>query len=174
MHALQRGFEVMRLKQERDEQRRTMRKRLDREAAERQIERFGVDFGHPLFPEIRKAIVTAGMKGMDIDDPKVSRAIADKVLNAADKAERREETDVVYYIRVGELIKVGTTSDLPKRMMAYPPNAELLVTETGSYDRETQRIVEFTEYLAGRREWFHPGPRLMDHIDTLRRVGSAK
>lgn len=174
MHALMRATKLNNLRQERLAHLRAIRRRVDRERTERQIERYGVDSEHPLFPEIRQAIFAAARKGMDVDNPKVSRVIAEKVLTAADRAERREETDVVYYIRVGSLIKLGTTCDLKTRINAYPPDAELLVTETGSYDRETQRIEEFAEYLAGRREWFHPGPRLMEHIDTLRAASGAE
>lgn len=173
MHALHRAQQVSRLAAERDAKRRKLRKILDREFDEKILERYGVPRDDPRYPMVYKAIVDAGMRGMDVQDPKVSNAVATKVLAAHARTQNRETTDVVYYIQVGDLIKVGTTSDINRRLQAYPPNAVVLATETGSYLRETERVEQFVEYLAGRREWFHPGPRLMDHIEELRRVTSA-
>lgn len=173
MHALQR----LRAQQEaaavRDEKRRQLRKRLDRETDERFLERYGISRDDPRFPLIYKAVVDAGMQGMDTADPKVANAVATKALAAHERTKNREATDVIYYIQVGDLIKVGTTSNIKRRLANYPPNAVVLATETGSFMRETERVEQFAEYLAGRREWFHPGPKLMAHIEELQRVASA-
>lgn len=173
MHALMRVQAQHKAAAARDEKRRQLRKRLDRESEERQLERYGVARDDPRFPLVYKAVVEAGMRGMDTTDAKVAREVADKALSAYERTQNREDTDVVYYVQVGDLIKVGTTSDMKRRLRAYPPNAVVLATETGSFLRETERVEEFAEYLAGRREWFHPGPRLMAHITELRRVASA-
>lgn len=76
---------------------------------------------------------------------------------------------VVYYLRIGAFIKVGTTSDLKRRINAYPPDCTLLALERGGTGLETYRINQFTHLNAARREWFHPGEELLEHINNLRR-----
>lgn len=173
MHALQRLWAQQAAATARDQKRRETRKRLDRESEERAKERYGIAKDDPRYPMVYKAIVDAALGGMDTSDPKVARKVADKALAAHERTLNREETDVVYYIQVGDLIKLGTTCNLSSRLRTYPPNAVVLATETGSFLRETERVEEFAEYLAGRREWFHMGPRLMAHIDRLRSVTRA-
>lgn len=168
MLAWRRVVELDRLKREREEKRRQQRKRLDRASDEMFLERYGINRDDPRFPLVYKAVVAAGMQGMDTTDIKVTRAVADKAIAAHERTKTREDTDVVYYVQVGDLIKVGTTSNMKRRLRAYPPNAVVLATEAGSFIRETERIEQFGEYLAGRREWFTAGPRLMAHIDGLR------
>jgi len=74
----------------------------------------------------------------------------------------------VYYLRVGKLVKIGTSITLDDRLRSYPPDAVLLATEPGSYDVEKQRHRQFRDDLAARAEWFHPSPALIEHINTLR------
>jgi hypothetical protein len=73
----------------------------------------------------------------------------------------------VYYIRVGEYIKIGTTGNLKARIAAYPPGSQLLATELGGTAMEGSRHRQFAHLLAERNEWFHPGADLMDHIERL-------
>lgn len=70
----------------------------------------------------------------------------------------------VYYVRVGDLIKIGMTARLRQRLNAYPPDAQLLAVEPGGEALEGQRHHQFRHLLAHRKEWFRPGPDLMDHI----------
>lgn len=173
MHAIRRAMELSRIAAEREEKRKELRKKLKRQSEERFLYRNGVTADDPRYPMVHKALIEAGMRGMDIADEKVSHEVSAKVLAAHERTLSREETDVIYYIQVGDLIKLGTTNNLSRRMRAYPPNAVVLATETGSYLRETERVEQFAEYLAGRREWFHQGSRLMAHIDGLREATGA-
>jgi hypothetical protein len=84
-----------------------------------------------------------------------------------DRVARGKPRSVVYYIQVGERIKVGTTVNLTARKAAYPPGSEVLATELGSYDLESERHRQFAAYLVAGREWFHPGPKLLAHIASL-------
>lgn len=70
----------------------------------------------------------------------------------------------VYYVRVGQLIKIGHSRDLASRLRIYPPDAELLASEPGDASLETQRHAQFTHLLSHRREWFRMAPELMEHI----------
>lgn len=82
-------------------------------------------------------------------------------------AAKNSRPGTVYYLRAGNLVKIGHTTDLGQRLNAYPPDAELLGTEPGDESLEAQRHVQFANLLSFRREWFHPGPELLAHIETL-------
>jgi len=85
---------------------------------------------------------------------------------ARDQARGRS---MVYYVQIGERIKIGTSVNVRQRMAAYPPDRRLLATEPGGASEERARLSEFAEYRVLGREWFHPGPRLMLHVESLRR-----
>lgn len=80
------------------------------------------------------------------------------------------EGSVVYYLRFDTRIKIGTTTDLPKRLLAVP-NDELLAIEPGGVMLERRRHQQF-EALRLRGEWFSMGEDLMRHIEELRRRSS--
>lgn len=80
---------------------------------------------------------------------------------------------VVYYGQIGDHIKIGTTTNLKSRMVAYPPNRRLLATEPGYEDVEAARHREFADLLDMGREWFTPGARLINHINNLRKNQQA-
>ena len=79
----------------------------------------------------------------------------------------RARHGTVYYLGLGEHIKIGFASDLFQRLTSYPPGSVLLAIEDGSLNTEAQRHKDFADYLAAGREWFDPGPRLVDHVDKL-------
>lgn len=80
----------------------------------------------------------------------------------------------VYYVQVGEYIKIGYTKRLRERMTQYPPHKRLLATEDGGRDREVERHNQFAGSLAQGKEWFRPTPDLIDHINQLRaKLGSG-
>ena len=73
----------------------------------------------------------------------------------------------VYYIRMGDHIKIGYSIDVAQRMRAYPPNAELLAAHPGTELLEKQIHQKFREHLARGREWFHPADEVMAHIASV-------
>lgn len=77
-------------------------------------------------------------------------------------------TDVVYYIRFGDRIKIGTSTNLPKRLTVLPYD-ELLAIEPGNVSREKARHREFAASLIpGQLEWFEATPALLAHAAALR------
>jgi len=91
-----------------------------------------------------------------------------------DRRLARAEASVVYYVCRGDLIKIGTTSNLGPRLIAInggvivPPQAtvKLLATESGGVEVEAQRHAQFaTDRVAG--EWFKASPALTEHINQL-------
>lgn len=94
--------------------------------------------------------------------PRVAKTAVRKI------APNGRSTAVVYYLRIGELIKIGTTNNLNQRLKAYPPDREVLALERGGTGLEALRLRQFRHLLAGRREWFTPADDLLAHIDQVR------
>jgi hypothetical protein len=79
----------------------------------------------------------------------------------------RPRVDVVYYIRFGERMKIGTTSNLRQRMSRLW-HEELVALERGGRARERARHAQFASRRLGTSEWFELGPELSAHVETLR------
>mgnify|MGYP001365160664 CR=1 FL=1 len=77
----------------------------------------------------------------------------------------------VYYMRLSNRIKIGTTSNLPNRLKGVHHD-ELLAIEPGGYALEAQRHGEFRDLRlpGGRngREWFDARPVLLAHVARVR------
>lgn len=74
--------------------------------------------------------------------------------------------DVVYYMRFGNLIKIGTSGVLQTRVRVLKPD-ELLATEPGSYRLERKRHRQFARFRA-EGEFFYPAPELLAHIRKVK------
>jgi len=74
----------------------------------------------------------------------------------------------VYYLEVGDFLKIGYTRDLWRRMREYPPNAVLLAREEGTPDDERALHKRFAAYLESGREWFRDAPEIRAHIEEVR------
>jgi hypothetical protein len=84
----------------------------------------------------------------------------------SDRAKAYAAQSVVYYVRVGELIKIGTTVNMKARMVGVMPD-EILATEPGEYGLEKMRHQQFAA-LRVRGERFRPAPELLSHIEMIR------
>ncbi|MEU0181794.1 GIY-YIG nuclease family protein [Streptomyces sp. NPDC006207] len=72
----------------------------------------------------------------------------------------------IYYVRIGHLIKIGTSMALDTRFTTLRPNEVLALTPGGEIlERELHR--QFAD-LRANGEYFHPGKALQDHILALR------
>jgi hypothetical protein len=74
---------------------------------------------------------------------------------------------VVYFVRNGDQVKIGTTVNVPARMRALtldPRN--VLGTEPGSQRREAELHRRFAKYRI-RSEWFHAAPEILDYASSL-------
>jgi len=86
---------------------------------------------------------------------------------------------LVYYARRDDLIKIGTTTQIRRRLSAQDIT-ELLAVEPGHFELEDERHTQFAEHRLSRRrgtgcgrgagpsDWFRPGADLMAHIEVLR------
>lgn len=89
----------------------------------------------------------------------------------AEPPKRRDVTSVeahgvVYFARVGELIKIGWTSNPHKRMSSLQADA-LLFKRPGTKLDERALHAKFDHLLVKGKEWFRPDPELMAFIAEL-------
>lgn len=72
-------------------------------------------------------------------------------------------TSIVYYARVAERIKIGTTGGAVVQRMSQLQADELLAVEPGGADVEAERHARFaSDLIVG--EWFYPSEALMEHV----------
>lgn len=113
------------------------------------------------------AVAEHAMKMRRAKDAELARKRAER-----DAARQDDVGHVVYYARLGaNHIKIGTTGDLPRRMveLRVVNASNLLAAEPGGYALETQRHEQFKKWrYAKRREDFGEGPDLLDHIAAVR------
>ncbi|WP_240482607.1 GIY-YIG nuclease family protein [Microbacterium arborescens] len=77
---------------------------------------------------------------------------------------------VVYYLRFGARVKIGT-SERPRQRLAAIRHDELLAFERGGRSLEQQRHREFAALREGG-EWFTLVSPLTEHIETVRATAS--
>lgn len=103
----------------------------------------------------------------------MGQAVRQDRIGATERRRRAPDVYVVYYLQVGDVIKIGYTANLPTRLRSYPPNSRLLAYESGGPSLEAQRHMEFAEDLVAGREWFTPSARLLAHIASIKAVRAA-
>ncbi len=74
--------------------------------------------------------------------------------------------DVVYYIRYGDRIKIGTSGN-PRSRLGSQRFHELLAFERGDRLVEQRRHAQFAAYRILRTEWFEAHDELLRHIEVL-------
>lgn len=70
----------------------------------------------------------------------------------------------VYYLRVGDRIKIGHSMDPDRRLSAYPPGSELIAIRKGSRKMERAEHIRYDVHLAEGREWFLYSDELAEDI----------
>lgn len=78
---------------------------------------------------------------------------------------------IVYYIRFGDRVKIGTTRNLVARLEGIPHD-EVLITEPGDREVERQRHGQF-RHLWVMGEWFRYEAELAAHVRQLRAAAVA-
>ncbi|WP_199176678.1 GIY-YIG nuclease family protein [Subtercola sp. Z020] len=76
--------------------------------------------------------------------------------------------EVVYYLRAGHRIKIGTSAN-PRQRLGSLHFDELLAFEPGGRMLEQRRHAQFTAFRVPRSEWFAEHPELHEHIAVLAR-----
>jgi hypothetical protein len=79
---------------------------------------------------------------------------------------------MVYYMRIGNRVKIGWSTNVEKRRAAINPE-EVMAVERGGYALEQQRHDEFAS-LRTHGEWFRLEEPLTSHIEALRAAARAE
>lgn len=85
-------------------------------------------------------------------------------------AEESRKAGWVYYLRVGELIKIGYTNDIYRRVKQYPPNVKFLAFHPGTLGLEQEYHRNFAQSRAMGREWYHPTEEVMAQVRRAREI----
>lgn len=101
------------------------------------------------------------------DKPEFAERVADVNERIAAREQREADAEkhafmqrqdgMLYFIRLGDLVKVGWTRDLRSRLKSYGASASLLVAYPGTRDDETTLHRQLRPALAKGREWYHDG-----------------
>jgi T5orf172 domain len=75
--------------------------------------------------------------------------------------------EVVYYLRVDDRVKIGTSGN-PRQRLAALWHDDLLAFERGGRRLEQRRHEQFADERFDRTEWFRLSARLQGHIDSVR------
>jgi hypothetical protein len=75
--------------------------------------------------------------------------------------------EVVYYLRHGQRIKIGTSAN-PRSRFAALPWEELLAFERGGRGLERRRHETFASARFPGSEWFRAEPELLEHVERVR------
>lgn len=60
----------------------------------------------------------------------------------------------VYYLKVGDRLKIGHSIDPDRRLAHYPPDSELLAIRRGNRKLERAEHIRYDNLLTDGREWF--------------------
>ena len=75
----------------------------------------------------------------------------------------------IYYLLIGELVKIGYSSNLEQRMRQYPPHSKLLAVHPGTMRTERQMHSMFFNSIVKGKEWFAITPALIKHVENVRK-----
>lgn len=75
----------------------------------------------------------------------------------------------IYYLRIGDVIKIGYASRLVARLRTYPPSMVLLAVHKGTLKDEAELHARFSPDRRAGREWYEQSERLQAHITAMRR-----
>jgi len=80
-----------------------------------------------------------------------------------------KEQSQVYYIRIGDYIKIGYTQNLKQRISGLRVDkSDVLATEPGGQPKERERHLQFADIRIGQRENFERTADLLTHIAKVR------
>lgn len=111
---------------------------------------------------------------------RLAQAVADQRNDRPDAAPRevpkRPESNAgwIYYLNIGDHIKIGYASNVQRRLRAYPPTAKLIYAHRGTRDDEKNIHSRLHPYCAAGREWYDPHPRVLALIDAAKDEHDAK
>lgn len=95
-----------------------------------------------------------------------SEKVDRRIIKAA--ATRGNQPGWIYYLHINDMVKIGYTTDIIRRIRDYPPNSPLLGVHPGTPELEKQFHEIFKGSLAQGREWFRLDPDVLAHCEKVR------
>lgn len=126
-------------------------------------ERYGFN---PADPAIIDAAIHAAQRCNDPFGPGFRAPNYSEPLRWANWQEAAQLGPLVYYMRVGDRIKIGFTTNLRNRIAVIGPE-EVMAVELGGREVEQERHRQF-RHLHSHLEWFRYEHDLVDHVEKLR------
>lgn len=84
------------------------------------------------------------------------------------ESERRSQLPGwIYYLKVGDLLKIGYATILYDRLRQYPPNITVLAVHPGTRDLETHLHRKFRLHRERGREWYTDAQVIREHISEV-------
>lgn len=131
-----------------------------------------IDEDDPVFVKVLFSIGHLKKYGVEITEDIIRNAVnLHRDTHAKKQLAKPSPKAVVYYARLGNLVKIGTTVNLRNRMSNINPE-ELLITESGSTEVERNRHRQFQD-LHVHGEWFRYEGALIEHVEELRREATS-
>lgn len=130
-----------------------------------------------IFPEHQKQMAREGRIDAIHRQEAENEAREREAQESANRTERRTFMTMpgtIYYLMVGDLVKIGYSIDFEQRLKQYPPNVEVLATHPGTRETERQMHHKFLHRVAKGREWFTPCSEIDQHIEAVRSQFNAE
>lgn len=133
---------------------------------------------HPAIPLCgRHIVVVADQARLEREaEIEAARLITNKIragngLEPVPPPRTQQWDGVIYYLLVGDRIKIGHAKDLERRLNAYPPNSVLLAHHEGSRADEAALHGRFSALRVAGREWYPAdNDEILAHIAQIVRV----
>lgn len=95
-------------------------------------------------------------------------------VSRTDEKPARERHEMIYFLELGGLIKIGYTSNWGTRKISYPPHAKILLLHRtkDAWSLEKRLHSQFRKHLRAGQEWFEPAPEILAYIDGLREAAA--
>ncbi|RRQ81548.1 GIY-YIG nuclease family protein [Streptomyces griseofuscus] len=131
-----------------------------------------VDTEDPAFQRVADVLQDMASADVELTEDVVGIAVKmGRHKHAEEQAKRRNtpaRMSIVYYIRRGDLIKIGTTTNPASRLRSLMPDV-ILAFEPGDVELETIRHQQFrASRVARKSEYFHQTEGLAAHIAAIR------
>lgn len=104
----------------------------------------------------------------DIPEPARQRRRAAADRQRAARQNPRQPEPVVYFIRVGDRVKIGWSTDYRSRFrqLTLPGDAQVVRTEPGGPSEEAALHARFAPHRIGNTEWFYVRDDLADLLEA--------
>lgn len=84
------------------------------------------------------------------------------------RATRGAQPGWIYYVLTDDKVKIGYTTDITRRLRAYPPGSQILAVHPGTPDLEKTIHRDFDAHRVAGREWFRPDDDILRHCTAVR------